>query len=159
LSSCNAKIGAKLKALSKVVRELWKRCVQLLCNRRGSEVRELCRSLLAGNQQVPTLDAVRGNLAKRGKLNPSLSGTFILQVKFVLSPLLSRTFKPHGVKRREVLRSATKPKKWRKTVARNSRMALLCLRDLVHPSGPHAHIRDYRDHNLKPCFFFAFAID
>ena len=33
-----------------------------------------------------------------------------------------------------------------------------CVR-LVHPSGPHAHSRDYSDHNLEPCFSIAFAID
>jgi len=37
-----------------------------------SEVRELCRSLLAGSQHVSTLDAVRGKSGGEGGLKPQV---------------------------------------------------------------------------------------
>jgi hypothetical protein len=52
-----------------------------------------------------------------GDLNPRLSGTLILQGKIAFT---TASFQIERVKRREVLRSAKKPKKWRKTVARSS---------------------------------------
>jgi hypothetical protein len=81
---------------------------------------KLFKIVLARLEQVSTLDAVRGNLAERGGLKPQHSREPPFTREIAAIAFTTASFPNSNVKRRKVARSAKKPQKWLKTVARSS---------------------------------------